>query len=250
MACNVFLRAACRYLAKTPCVVDVEFIPQKIHNNSDLLRSCLQKKIDESANPDNDYQAILLAYGLCGNSAAGLVARRLPLIIPRAHDCCAIFLGSRQAHQKYFSDNPSRPFTSDGYHERGAETSGGDSLIDEQGNRYTREILVEKYGEENAAYLIETMFCSVDDSEDIVYIEDQRTSFLGIKQECRQKARQNNKRFICLPGDNRLLKNLIYGQWNKDEFLALKPGQKVEPVYDWDTIIIGGETEQDSPRAD
>ena len=42
------------------------------------------------------YEAILFGYALCGNGLLGLTAFTVPLVIPRAHDCITLLLGSRQ----------------------------------------------------------------------------------------------------------------------------------------------------------
>ena len=94
ISCEVFARLVYHAAAKSPHILDIEFTELRSHVNPDKLRGQIQTIIDST--PDH-YDAILLGYGLCGNGTAGLKARSIPLIIPRAHDCCTIFLGSRQA---------------------------------------------------------------------------------------------------------------------------------------------------------
>lgn len=66
-----------------------------LHDRPDHLRASLQGVINELEARD-DIDAITLLYGLCGCGTAGLRAGRHPLVIPRAHDCITLFLGSRE----------------------------------------------------------------------------------------------------------------------------------------------------------
>jgi hypothetical protein len=111
----------------------------------------------DKADSEDVYEAVLLGYGLCGNSTAGLKARRQPLVIPRAHDCCTLFLGSREKFAEHFGKRLSSQWSSHGYLERSVEYLGGTETGRNIG--YDREYadLVEQYGEENAEYIWETL---------------------------------------------------------------------------------------------
>ena len=67
------------------------------------------------------HDAVALAYGLCNNGLAGLEARRVPLVLLRAHDCITAFLGSRDRYARYFEDRPGTYFETTGWLERGVD---------------------------------------------------------------------------------------------------------------------------------
>ena len=56
--------------------------------------------------PEGVYDAILLGYGLCGNGLAGVTARHTRLVLPRAHDCIGILMGSRGPPPGLFRGEP------------------------------------------------------------------------------------------------------------------------------------------------
>ena len=238
ISCEVFFREISLCAAQSPHVIDVEFTDKGAHDRSDFLRELIQQKIDQ-ADEAKKYEAILLVFGLCGNAALHLQARTIPLVLPRAHDCCTIFLGSRKRFQLYFSENPSMPFSSAGYMER------GETYIHEDG--YQRMLaadhsfadLVEKYGEENGRYIWETLHpdSKLYDQHKLVYIEIPETSRLGHAILCQQRALAEGKEFQLLTGDLRLLNMLVQGEWPAEEFLVVQPGEKVAAVYDWDRIV-------------
>ena len=80
-------------------------LPKGLHDlGSDRMRSRVQEAIDGVK--ASDYDAILMGYGLCNNGLAGIVARHIPIVLPRAHDCITLFMGSRERYITYFNDHP------------------------------------------------------------------------------------------------------------------------------------------------
>jgi hypothetical protein len=241
IACEVFTREACHCVARTSHVVDVEFVQKGLHDKPEVLRQVLQRKIDECEKGDKAYEAILLGFGLCGNATIGLAARSIPLVIPRAHDCCTLFLGSKAAFKEHFGHRPSAGFTSAGYHERGGslvrEVSDMRKLM---GMDRTYEDYVRQYGEENAKYIWETLHPMreiVKKGGLVIYIEVPETRHLGYAAVCRAQAESDGKEFLELRGDIRLVQELIAGGWGEDEFLVVKPGERIAGVYDWDQVL-------------
>ena len=235
IVCDVLLREVCHLLTECPHVFDLEFTEKNSHNNSDTLRSTIQQKIDASAG--KGFDAILLGYGICGNATVGIEARDTRLIIPRAHDCCTLFLGSREKFRKHFKDNPSQPFSSAGYMER-SNTLYHDGL-------YTARMeddpafkdYVAKYGEENARYIYETMHGGAVRHEKIVFIDVPETRHLGYAEVCQRHADANGMQLEVLEGSLAILRKLMYGEWNEADVLTLEPGERSKGIYDWDTII-------------
>jgi hypothetical protein len=240
IACNVFIREVCWCVARSPHAVDLEFTELGEHAHSGKLRETIQAKIDAAENSGKSYEAILLLFGLCGNAGVGLCARKTPLVMPRAHDCCTILLGSKAKFQEHFQDNPSMPFGSSGYLERGEyflRTQDGQNQV-HYGDVYAS--YVEQYGEENAQYIWETLHPAASEGSEnnrAVFIDIPETSHLGHAERFKQKAEEAGKEYIRLEGSLRLIRNLIFGQWDAEDFLIVRPGQKTVGVYDWSEII-------------
>lgn len=234
IACSVFTRELCALVSSTDRIVDPEFLELGAHEKSDLLRSLLQEAVDRAEG--KGYAAVLLGYGLCGNSLVGLTARSLPLVVPRAHDCCTILLGSSRAFLAEFGENLSAPWSSCGYLERCAdymrrsETGRADGF----GQDYAE--LVEKYGEENAAYLWETLHPELEEPIRR-WIETSSTSHLGRDTVVREEARAAGVEFRTVPGDERLLRALVEGPWEETDFLVVPPGEKIEALYDFEQVL-------------
>ncbi|NLW56853.1 MAG: DUF1638 domain-containing protein [Firmicutes bacterium] len=233
IACEVLTREICALIATTPHVIDPEFTDKAAHENSDHLRTVLQAKIDQAAQSGKKYDAILLAFGLCGNATVGLKARETKLVIPRAHDCGTLFLGSKEKFKEHFAANPSLAYSSTGYCERGASYLRSET---QPGSTY--EDYVRLYGEENAQYLWETLHLAyLRAGEKVVFIEIPETKHLGYAEKCRRQALEEQREYQELTGSTRLLRMLLYGDWPPEDFQIVEPHQETIGLYDWEEII-------------
>jgi hypothetical protein len=239
IACNVFMREACLCIARSPHVIDVEFLELGEHAQPQCLNAALQAKIDRAEQDSKAYAAILLLYGLCGNAAVGLRARKTKLVLPRAHDCCTILLGSRERFQEHFQDHPSTPFSSVGYLERGSyylRTEGSERQI-QYGDQYAA--LVAQYGEDNAKYIWESMFPENADPVEsrVVFIDLPETRGLGAAERFRTQAESHGKSCTQLDGSLSLISRLLNGDWDPTDFLVVEPDHQTTGVYDWTEIV-------------
>ena len=230
ISCNVFKHEVEYVAARSPHTLEIEFLELGEHAHPRELRRKLQARIDALDGVD----AVLLAYGLCGTATEGVVARGVPLVLPRSHDCCGILLGSRKRFEELFSGMPSSPFGSIGFVEHGDYYfSDGEMLF---GDGYAA--LVEQYGEDDARYIWEAMHPKLDGKlMPISFIEIPEIPCAGAKACCRARADEEGREFRELDGDLRLLRMLVNGEWPEEEFLMLRPGEAVAQVGDWDRIL-------------
>lgn len=215
------MRLACLAIAKSPHTVDPVFVKISSHNVPDNLKKEVQQIIDESES--NGYDAILLCMGLCGNAMVGMRSRNIPLVIPRAHDCCTILLGSSDKFIEHFSHRLSASWTSICYKER--------KLMDDEFNK-----LIEKYGEEDALYIWQTMY-ETKDNDTQIYIRCPEIENEQHINNLIEETRKQGKSLEVLEGDSRLIFNLIYGNWDTNEFLVVKPGEEIVCVYDYKKVF-------------
>ncbi|HBQ64401.1 MAG TPA: hypothetical protein DD727_05685 [Clostridiales bacterium] len=237
ISCEVFTRETCMAIATSPHLVDPEFTPKESHTYPEVLRGDIQKRITQAENdPHFDYDAILLGFGLCGNSVLGLQTEKLPLVIPRAHDCCTIFLGSKARFLEEFKDRLSCPWSSPGYQER---VRKGTKSLEYVSSAY--KDLTDQYGEDNAAYIWATLHPN--DKHEHIFIDIPELSHLGHLE--RFKASPDRQEPVVLQGDMRLLRILVSQDWVTvpvvdalaDEFLVVPPGRSITASYDMEKIL-------------
>jgi hypothetical protein len=235
IACEVLFREMCHACAHSRHQVDLEFLPKGLH---DLGGKPMAAKIQEAVDrtPEGAYQAILLGYGLCGNGLDGLRARHTPLVLPRAHDCIALLMGSRERYQQYFDANPGTFYRSTGWLERGKglqqlthNTTGFDEPL---------EALIRKYGEDNGRYLYEEMTRYRRQYGKLTFIETGLETGGKFAAEAAAEATENGWSFERLPGDLAWLGRLVEGEWADAEFVVAKPGQSIAASFDAGVVKV------------
>jgi len=231
IACEVLARPLYWCAAQSPHIVDILLVQRGLHNHPNNLRDRLQAEID--AAEGEGYDAVALAYGLCGQATAGLVARQTPLVLPRAHDCITLFLGSRARYQEQFTACPGTYWYTLDYIERNDEPGSSLAL----GSAFEEDLqavygeYVEKYGQENADYLMEVMGAWRSHYSRAAYIDMQIGDGQAVENQTQLEAARRGWTFEKLAGDMVLVRRLLDGDWQTD-FLVVQPGQQVCMTYD------------------
>jgi hypothetical protein len=238
ITCEVLARPVYLCAAYSSHIIDVEILPKGLHNTPNKLRAYLQDRIDAVQN--QEYDAVVFGYGLCGKGIDGLEARDTPLVIPRAHDCITIFLGSRVRYQEQFEKTPGTYWYTQDYVERddgkGGSLAMGTSLQVDIDSVY--QSYVEKYGRENADYLMEVMGAWRQHYSRAVYIDMGVGDGRKIEESAREQAARRGWEFERMEGSLVLVKRLLEGNWEEnDDFLVVPPGERV--VMTNDQGIIG-----------
>ena len=235
IACDVLARPVYLCAARSPHVVDLSLLPRGLHVDPRDLRTRLQAVID---GVPPGYDAIVLGYGLCGGATAGIEARDVPVVLPRAHDCITLFLGARERYAAetegrdptywYVADQLQRPSGAPDGRPDGGLGAGGDT---DAGLDALRAAYVAKYGEDNADYLMEVMGAW--------RAHYRRGAFIamGVGDEAageataREQAERRGWAFERVEGSLVLLRRLLDGEWD-DDVLVLRPGERLAMSYD------------------
>lgn len=230
LGCDALARIVYLCAAQSPHIVDVELFQLGLHNNPSDLRERLQRHIDVAG---ERYDAVVLAYGLCGQATAGLVARDIPVVIPRAHDCITLFLGDRERYKQEFEKLPGTYWYALDYVERRDGTgttlslgSGVDTDIEAVYDEY-----VQKYGKDNADYLMEVMGAWQSHYQRAVFIDMGVGDGAAVEAQARDEAARRGWIFERFAGDLLLTRRLLSGDWETD-FLVVEPGQQITMTYD------------------
>ncbi len=240
LACEVLARPLYLAAARSPHIVDIQLFRRGLHNAPADLRARLQAQIDAVSAPQSAglaYDAVVLGYGLCGQATAGLVARDLPLVIPRAHDCITLFLGSRARYQEQFENYPGTYWYALDYIERddgsgGTLALGSGSEVDLEA---VHEEYVRKYGQENADYLMEVMGAWQQHYKRAALIEMGIGDISAVEARAAGEATRRGWAFDRVSGDMILLRRLLEGDWETD-FLVVQPGQTIQMTYDANVV--------------
>lgn len=256
LACSVLARELCLAAVRTRENVDLEFLPQGLHCEPDLLRQELQQAIDrieeKRASPrarfermkdmrdDSDYDALVLGYGLCSNGVAGIKSHRFPLVVPRAHDCITLLLGSKERYAEYFATHEGIYWYSAGWIEKSVQPGP-------ERHRRMREYYVEKYGQDNADYLMEMEQGWMQKYKWAIYVDMGLPLADYYREYTKTCAEFLGWNFKEVAGHLGLIEAMLSGNWDTGRFLVVPPGQTIVPSYD--DAILGATAEDVGNRA-
>jgi hypothetical protein len=241
IACKVLFRELSLIAAHSRNFVDATWMRQGYHRTPDLLRQTVQEQIDRIDDGDDpctcrnevgDFDAILVGYGLCSNGIVGLSSRRYPLVIPRGHDCVTFFLGSKARYRELFDAKSGGIYW---------YTAGWCENVLMPGRRRIEEAYreyAEKYGEENADYLMETEQKWYKDYKAAVYVGCKEDGFPDFSGETKEAADFLGWEFWHEPSDLSLMEDFLGGSWDEERFLVIPAGKRVAPSYDEHIIKI------------
>lgn len=227
ISCHVLWREITHYASLSKHIFNFKFLEQGLHDTPDTLRTEVQKAIDEV---DGDgYSAILLGYGLCSNGISGITAGKTRLAVVRGHDCITHLLGSKERYREFFDKNPGTYWYSPGWIETSAQPGK---------ERYekTRNAYIEKYGEDNAEYLMQMEQNWFNEYSNAAYVDlgfDDTSRHKKFTKECATWLKWN---YVELKGDPALLIKWLDGRWDSEDFLIVEPGETIVPSND-DKII-------------
>jgi len=230
IVCKVIQREAYFCAARSKNIIDIVLMPQGLHDTPDKLRSEVQKALDCTCDIQGQpYDASLLGYGLCSNGIVDLSAK-IPLAVPRGHDCVTLLLGSKDKYQEYFDAHRGVYWYSPGWIESSWQPGK---------ERYegTLKEYKEKYGEDNAKYLMEIEEKWMREYNWATYVDWGLGESDEYKEYTRRCAEFLGWNYDEIKGDSGLMQRLVNGDWNDKEFLVLKPGEKIVQNLPSDDII-------------
>jgi hypothetical protein len=231
ISCEVFKPEFEQAVRQGKSELSVEFLPFGLHEKPDELRAELQARID--AVPAGVYGAILVGYCLCSRAVVGITARQTTLVLPKAHDCIAVLLGSRQRYNEEFAKEPGTYYYSPGWIIRSESVGGNPYESPSQTAAAERRFAeyVQKYGEDNAQYLMEIESAWTDKYSRAAFINTHVGDIPHYRDFVKKVAADNQWKFEEIPSDLGLISRFLDGRWDTD-FLIVPPSHQVTATYD------------------
>ena len=232
ISCDALARQTYLCAAQSPHLIDVELVSMGQHIKPEELNRTLQSKID-SVN-DTGYDAILLCYGLCGQATSGLVIREIPVVMPRAHDCITLCLGSKEEYKKQQETCPGTIWYTKDYMERldnATEFTGMGASSTEFYDEKAYEAMVGRMGKERADRIINSMGEMTKNYERVVFIDQDTGDSKKEEKLVRKEAEIKGWRFEKMKGDMRLIKGLLDGGWPEENAFRMDHYPYKDEIY-------------------
>ena len=184
------------------------YLEQALHRTPEKLLLKVQEKIDQVA---RSASRIVLGYGLCARGVVGIAARESELIIPRCHDCIALFLGSSNRHLEIFRKKPGTYYLTPGWV---AEKKDPLGIIEEQ---------VPKFGRETARWVVEE---ELKHYTHIALIDTGVEEMAPLRARAMENAAVLKKQYEEIPGSLVYFRELLRGPYAEEKFLRIQSGEK------------------------
>ena len=190
--------------------VEIIYLEQGLHRTPKKLPGMIQERIDQVASYAT---AIVLCYGLCSNGLVGVTARRQILIVPRCHDCIALFLGSPTRYDEVFRNHPGTYYLTPGWVKENKDPLG----------IYQGEYLP-KYGKKTALWVIRE---TLKNYTHIALINSGMHEIEALRNRARENAKFFDMAYIEFAGNLSYFEKIIRGPYRAEDFLHLQPGQTI-----------------------
>ena len=245
IACKVFWRELSIITATSPHYCDVTYLQQGLHAYPDKLRKAIGNEIAEIesgedihtnypvSSSDRAFDAILLCYALCAASIEGISAKKHTLVIPRAHDCITVLLGSAKRYNEYFFEKKGTFWSSAGWVECW-------ELPDENSHKRILERYKATRGEKTAGRLALASESWKHNYSNLAYIKWDEIDSENNIEKCKNCAKYNGWDFEVLTGDSSLMRRFVNCDWDDDEFLTVPAGGEIVRSYDERIITYNG----------
>ncbi len=211
IACKVFEDLFGRH-AKDGIISRFLYLDYGLHDLPKKLNAAVQEALDGLPEPS----FVILGYGLCGNGLHGIRAGRHSLLVPRADDCIAVFLGSYARYQQEFKAQSATYYLTKGWLEAGSNPL-------QEHRKY-----VERYGEKKADWLMDQMYHNYKRLALVAHSQDDLDAYREQAQEVARFCERWGMRYEEILGSTaffqRLIASVLSPEQAGEDFVFVPPG--------------------------
>ncbi|MBX7233834.1 MAG: DUF1638 domain-containing protein [Caldilineales bacterium] len=214
LACQV-MQSMFEKLLPAGLAQQVTYMDYGLHRVPGKMTWTLQDAIDAIERPS----LIVLGYGLCGNGLHGIHAGPHTLLIPRADDCIAILLGSRERYYHEFEAVPGTYYLSKGWLESGSHPL-------KEYHEY-----IEKYGPDDAEWLMDTQYQHYERLALVAHSPEDLEAYRSQAQAVAEFCQRWGMRYEEILGSDRFVRSLVETAADltkiSSDFVLIPPGGEI-----------------------
>jgi hypothetical protein len=216
IACSVFQREITLHTRGANHIAQIRYLEMGLHEQPGLLRSTLQATLNE-LDEQTDIEAVVLCYGLCGLGTVGLGSLHHKFVIPRAHDCITVFMGSKEAYAEHQRRCAACYYYTPGWN-RGLRLPGPEAL------EALRADLSARFDQDDVEFLVETTRRQWAMHDSATFLDLDTEDVAADVAYARRCADWLGWQFEHIHGDAILLRDLLWCNWDAARFQIIEPG--------------------------
>jgi hypothetical protein len=206
IACETLREELSLIMDARRCSYPVVWVDAGKHVWPDKLRVAIQEALDGL--PPSCTTALVL-FGFCGNAMVGIRPPSQVLVLPRTADCIPLFLGSQAARE---AAGARTYFFTEGY-------------LRSAGNIATEfKESMKRRGKAYALHVVKMMMVHY---QHIAVINTGAFDPARVLEELEDLSKTLDIPISVIPGNLRLINALLAGDWDRNEFLVIPPGETV-----------------------
>jgi hypothetical protein len=195
--------------------VQFHFLDQGLHRTPNKMAALIQEKIDLVG---ESVEKVVIAYGLCSGGIKGIRARASGLVVPRCHDCIALFFGSLEAYSQAFKSRPGTYYLTPGWVAAKKDPLG--IIYDDY---------APKHGIETAFWVMEE---ELKHYTHIALIDTGAGDLEALRLRTYENCQILKKEYLEIKGSLAYFHRLIYGPYCDNEFLTIPlDGEVTEEMF-------------------
>jgi N-methylhydantoinase A/oxoprolinase/acetone carboxylase beta subunit len=248
IACAVLARDIKEVARDLDLTLETRFVEAGLHENPHKLNQQVQQAIDHICY-QGDADRIIIGYGVCGKGTVGLTSRDVPLVIPKVHDCIALFLGGDAAYQEQFKTYPGTYYLSAGWCEEKAVP-----VSQRRGRAWfgDRQLVYEDvkmaHGQTAADHTFAFLNSWQKNYQRAAFIETRSGQAARYERMAKEMAEEYGWRFERIKGDQSMIRQMLTVTQSTPGILVVPPGHTIafDPVIAALTANPGWHPETDA----
>ncbi|MBT4287463.1 MAG: DUF1638 domain-containing protein [Deltaproteobacteria bacterium] len=187
---------------------ELRYLDSTLHDTPKKMPELLQQEIDAV---ESYATQIVLGYGFCSNGIAGVKAPRQGIIVPRVHDCIALFIGSIKAYDSQFKAHPGTYYLTPGWLEEDRDPLG-----------YMEKDYVPKMGREKAEMGTKLTFAQY---SHITLIDTGVKDLAPMREIGQKNAKFLDLEYNEIDGTHEYFIKILYGPHDEKNFIHFKENE-------------------------
>lgn len=193
---------------------ELRYLDSTLHDTPKKMPALLQEQVDAV---ESYASSIVLGYGFCSNGIAGVKAPKQGILVPRVHDCIALFMGSIKTYDAQFKSKPGTYYLTPGWVAEDRDPLG-----------YMKKDYIPKMGKERAEIGTKLTF---NNYTHITFIDTGVDDAGPLRKITQENATFLEKKYGEIKGSLDYFKKILFGPHDDKNFVHFRHGETITLTF-------------------